>query len=117
MLTAGVGYPASLLDHVIDKAAQSDIVKDQLKDKKTNVFNGKSFDDPDDEGGLNMEDLFKIDEEAFKDAFKIDTSRMNMDTSAFSDMDFSGVDMVILLMQMRCRVRCRHSQQKIYRIS
>ena len=83
MLTAGVGYPASLLDHVIDKAAQSDIVKDQLKDKKTNVFNGKSFDDPDDEGCLNMEDLFKIDEEAFKDAFKIDTSRMNMDTSAF----------------------------------
>jgi len=96
MLTAGVGYPASLLDHVIDKAAQSDIVKDQL-DKKTNVFNGKSFDDPDDEGGLNMEDLFKIDEEAFKDAFKIDTSRMNMDTSAFSDMDFSGVDMSDLI--------------------
>lgn len=97
MLTAGVGYPASLLDHVIDKAAQSDIVKDQLKDKKTNVFNGKSFDDPDDEGGLNMEDLFKIDEEAFKDAFKIDTSRMNMDISAFSDMDFSGVDMSDLI--------------------
>ena len=97
MLTAGVGYPASLLDHVIDKAAQSDIVKDQLKDKKTNVFNGKSFDDPDDEGGLNMEDLFKIDEEAFKDAFKIDTSRMNMDTSAFSDMDFSGADMSDLI--------------------
>ena len=97
MLTAGVGYPASLLDHVIDKAAQSDIVKDQLKDKKTNVFNGKSCDDPDDEGGLNMEDLFKIDEEAFKDAFKIDTSRMNMDTSAFSDMDFSGVDMSDLI--------------------
>ena len=97
MLTAGVGYPASLLDHVIDKAAQSDIVKDQLKDKKTNVFNGKSFDDPDDEGGLNMEDLFKIDEEAFKDAFKIDTSRVNMDTSAFSDMDFSGVDMSDLI--------------------
>lgn len=97
MLTAGVGYPASLLDHVIDKAAQSDIVKDQLKDKKTNVFNGKSFDDPDDEGGLNMEDLFKIDEEAFKDAFKIDTSRMNMDTSVFSDMDFSGVDMSDLI--------------------
>ena len=97
MLTAGVGYPASLLDHVIDKAAQSDIVKDQLKDKKTNVFNGKSFDDPDDEGGLNMEDMFKIDEEAFKDAFKIDTSRMNMDTSAFSDMDFSGVDMSDLI--------------------
>lgn len=42
-LTAGVGYPASLLNHVIQEAAQSDIVKDQLKDKKTNVFNGKSF--------------------------------------------------------------------------
>lgn len=96
-LTAGVGYPASLLEHVIQEAAQSDIVKDQLKDKKTNVFNGKSFDDPDDEDGLNMEDLFKIDEEAFKDAFKVDTSRMNMDASAFSDMDFSDVDMSNLI--------------------
>ncbi len=67
--------------------------KDQLKDKKTNVFNGKSFDDPDDEGGLNMEDCLRLMKRAFKDAFKIDTSRMNMDTSAFSDMDFSGVDM------------------------
>lgn len=96
-LTAGVGYPASLLNHVIQEAAQSDIVKDQLKDKKTNVFNGKSFDDPDDEDGLNMEDLFKINEEAFKDAFKVDTSRMNMDASAFSDMDFSDVDMSDLI--------------------
>ena len=61
-------------------------MKDQLKDKKTNVFNGKSFDDPDDEDGLNMEDLFKINEEAFEDRFQVDTSRMNMDASAFSDM-------------------------------
>ena len=96
-LTAGVGYPASLLEHVIQEAAQSDIVKDQLKDQKTNVFNGKSFDDPDDEDGLNMEDLFKINEEAFKDAFKVDTSRMNMDASSFSDMDFSDVDMSDLI--------------------
>ena len=92
-LTAGVGYPASLLDHVIEEASKSDIVKAQMKDKKKNVFNGKAFDDPDDENGFNMEDLFKVDEEAFKDAFKVDTSKMSMDSSAFSDMDFSDVDM------------------------
>ena len=93
MLTAGVSYPASLVNHVIEEASKSKIVKAQIKDKKKNVFNGKAFDDPDDENGLNMEDFFKVDEEAFKNAFKVDTSKMNMDSSIFSDMDFSDVDL------------------------
>lgn len=45
------------------------------------------------ENGLNMEDFFKVDEEAFKNAFKVDTSKMNIDSSVFSDMDFSDVDL------------------------
>ena len=93
MLTAGVSYPASLVNHVIEEASKSKIVKAQIQDKKKNVFNGKAFDDPDDENGLNMEDFFKVDEEAFKNAFKVDTSKMNMDLSIFSDMDFSDVDL------------------------
>ena len=93
MLTAGVSYPASLVNHVIEEASKSKIVKAQIKNKKKNVFNGKAFDDPDDENGLNMEDFFKVDEEAFKNAFKVDTSKMNMDSSVFSDMDFSDVDL------------------------
>lgn len=93
MLTAGVSYPASLVNHVIEEASKSKIVKAQIKNKKKNVFNGKAFDDPDDENGLNMEDFFKVDEEAFKNAFKVDTSKMNMDSSIFSDMDFSDVDL------------------------
>lgn len=93
MLTAGVSYPASLVNHVIEEASKSKIVKAQIQDKKKNVFNGKAFDDPDDENGLNMEDFFKVDEEAFKNAFKVDTSKMNMDSSIFSDMDFSDVDL------------------------
>lgn len=93
MLTAGVSYPASLVNHVIEEASKSKIVKAQIKNKKKNVFNGKAFDDSDDENGLNMEDFFKVDEEAFKNAFKVDTSKMNMDSSIFSDMDFSDVDL------------------------
>lgn len=93
MLTAGVSYPASLVNHVIEEASKSKIVKAQIQDKKKNVFNGKAFDDPDDENGLNMEDFFKVDEETFKNAFKVDTSKMNMDSSVFSDMDFSDVDL------------------------
>ena len=93
MLTAGVSYPASLVNHVIEEASKSKIVKAQIKNKKKNVFNGKAFDDPDDENALNMEDFFKVDEEAFKNAFKVDTSKMNMDSSIFSDMDFSDVDL------------------------
>ena len=78
---------------MIEEASKSKIVKAQIKNKKKNVFNGKAFDDPDDENGLNMEDFFKVDEEAFKNAFKVDTSKMNMDSSIFSDMDFSDVDL------------------------
>ena len=41
-----------------------------------------------------MEDFFKVDEEAFQECFfKVDTSKMNMDSSIFSDMDFSDVDL------------------------
>lgn len=43
MLSSGIAYPASLTRHVMDTAAQSRLVQDQLADPQTNVLNGEPF--------------------------------------------------------------------------
>ena len=43
MLTSGIAYPASLTEKVMEDAADSDIVKQQMADPATNVLTGESF--------------------------------------------------------------------------
>ncbi len=82
MLSSGLNYPASLTSYVIDQAADSAIVKDQIAHLDTNVFTGKSFDDEEaDENGFNMESLFTIDGDAIQAAFTIDQSKLSVDMS------------------------------------
>ena len=79
MLSQGICYPAELTDHVIDEAKNSKIVKDQLKDSKTNVFTGKVFERADEDSNFNMNSLIDIDTNAMKSAFKIDQSKIKVD--------------------------------------
>ena len=89
MLTAGIGYTPALTRHMIQKAASSNIVKQQLENEKINVFTGEAFGKEDqEESKFNMESLFGINEDALKEAFQIDESAFNMD---FSGLDFSGI--------------------------
>ena len=82
MLSSGLNYPSSLTDHVIDRAANSAIVKDQLAHPDTNVFTGKLFGEEDeDDGGFDMSSLFTIDGEAIQAAFTIDQSKLSVDMS------------------------------------
>lgn len=71
MMTSMVGvcYTSDLTKHVIEKAAESEIVKKQLEDKEFNVFTGKRFDDDSDEIGLDFQDMISVDEEALSAAF------------------------------------------------
>ncbi len=84
MLSAGIYYPTSLTTHVIEEAAASQIVKDQLADPDKNVFTGKPFGDEEegDEGGFNMDSLFTIDGDAIQAAFTIDESKLAVDMSS-----------------------------------
>ncbi len=75
MLMMGVNYPASLTEHVINKAAESQIVKDQLADPNINVFTGKAFGE-DEEGGLGIDSMFSIDTGALQSAFQFDTAKL-----------------------------------------
>ena len=61
MLMAGIGYPASLTEHVAEQAAQSKIVKEQIADRTVNVFTGESFGSENESGGPDLSGLFSID--------------------------------------------------------
>lgn len=91
MLSAGICYTPELTRHVIDEAASSKIVKQQLKNEKVNVFTGKEFGQEDSEDSkFDMESLFSINEDAIQEAFQIDESAFNMDLSS---MALSGMSM------------------------
>lgn len=93
MLSSGINYPSSLTDYVIDQAANSAIVKDQLAHPDTNVFTGKSFDAEDeDDSALNMDSLFTIDGDAIQAAFKFDESALTSGMSGLS-LDLSGLSL------------------------
>ena len=85
MLSTGINYPASLTQHVIDEAAASTIVQDQLANPDVDVFTGKEFGaEDDDDSGFSMESLFTIDGNAISSAFSIDQSAL---TAGLGDMD------------------------------
>ncbi len=96
-LTQGIAYTHGLTEELMERAAASDIVQQQLADPNTDVFTGKSFDTLQEEAkaGVDLSSLFTVDEDAMKSAFSFDTSALSgaglgMDLSGF---DFSGLDM------------------------
>ena len=84
MLQTGIYYPAELTTHVIENAENSKIVKEQLKSPKVDVFTGKKFGEDDDDSSFDMNSLFEIDTNAMKNAFKIDQSKIKVDTSSLN---------------------------------
>ena len=82
----GIIYYDSLVDHVIDLAKDSDIVKKQLKNPDTDVFSGNKFDEDKEKSGLNFNDMVSIDQDKLKNAFKF-----NLDTSAIKDTDYASI--------------------------
>jgi putative ABC transport system permease protein len=89
-LSAGVAYTHELSVELMDRAANSDVVKQQLADPDTDVFTGKSFTELQDEAksGVDLSSMFSIDETAIQNAFTFDESAL----SGLTDLDLSGVD-------------------------
>ena len=96
MLSSGIAYPASLTRHVMDTAAQSELVKAQLADSKTNVLNGELF-GTEDAGSVDMASLFSIDTDQLKNAFQFDSSKLNFDLSGAFDLNDGSVDFSSLI--------------------
>ena len=107
MLSAGINYPSSLTQHVIDEAAASKIVQDQLADPNIDVFTGKEFgtEDEESDSSFSMDSLFTVDGNAISSAFTIDQSTLtaglgnmdldlsnvSVDASSLPEFDASGI--------------------------
>lgn len=82
----GIIYYDSLVDHVIDMAKDSALVKKQLTNPEVDVFSGNRFDEDKEKTGLNFNDMVSIDQDKLKNAFKF-----NLDTSAIENTDYASI--------------------------
>lgn len=73
LLSPGVVYHPSLINHIIEEASSSKIVKAQLANPDKDVFSGKPF-DYNGGNGIDIEDMITIDKEALSEALGIDMS-------------------------------------------
>ena len=85
-LTSGIAYPASLTKHVAEKAEKSEIVKQQLANKNTDVFTNEEFGAENGNKALDMNSLFTVNEDALKNAFTFDESAL---AGGLGNPDFS----------------------------
>ena len=84
-LSPGVAYTSGLIDYIIDKTKDTDIVKKQLETDDIDVISGTSFDSKENKNGLNFEDLVSIDKEKLQSAFniKIDEKSIQNETQGY----------------------------------
>ena len=96
-LREGVAYLPSLSTQLIDMAAGTDIVKQQLENPDVDVFTGKTFEELQDEKGssFDMSSMFSVDEAAMSKALGFDSSALsglsNLGSSASPTLDASAL--------------------------
>ena len=96
MLTAGINYPASLTRHIMEAAAKSPIVREQLTQPTINVLTGLPFGE-ENKNRLDLSTLFTVNEAALSEAFQLDTDSLNIDFSKVFTLDTSQLDLEGLL--------------------
>ena len=96
-LSPGIAYTHALTRRLMERAADSQIVQEQLARPETDVFTGKSFDELQGEAkqGVDLGSMFSVDEAALKSAFSFDASALSGVAGGgidLSDVDLSGLD-------------------------
>lgn len=91
-LSPGIAYTHALTRQLMERAANSQIVQEQLAHPETDVFTGKTFDELQGEAkqGVDLSSMFSVDEAALKSAFSFDASALS---GAAGGMDLSGIDL------------------------
>lgn len=92
-LSPGIAYTHALTCQLMERAADSQIVQEQLAHPETDVFTGKSFDELQGEAkqGVNLGSMFSVDEAALKSAFSFDASALS--GAAGGGIDLTGIDL------------------------
>ena len=96
ILPAGVAYLHALTNHVIDEAADSEIVRQQLADPEINVLTGEPFDSKD-LTNIDLASMFSVDTDALKNAFQFDAGSLDFDLSDAFDLSGGSFDLSSLL--------------------
>lgn len=91
-LSPGIAYTHALTRQLMERAADSQIVREQLAHPETDVFTGKTFDELQGEAkqGVDLDSMFSVDEAALKSAFSFDASALS---GAAGGIDLSGIDL------------------------
>lgn len=91
-LSPGIAYTHALTCQLMERAADSQIVQEQLAHPETDVFTGKSFDELQGEAkqGVDLGSMFSVDEAALKSAFSFDAPALS---GAAGGIDLSGIDL------------------------
>ena len=91
-LSPGIAYTHALTRQLMERATDSQIVQEQLAHPETDVFTGKTFDELQGEAkqGVDLGNMFSVDEAALKSAFSFDTSALS---GVAGGMDLSGLDL------------------------
>ena len=96
ILHSGLDYLHDLTYYVIDQAANSEIVRQQLADPDINVLTGEPFDAASN-NMLDIASLFSVDTDALKDAFQFDTSALHFDLDGAFDLTDDSFDLATLI--------------------
>lgn len=80
-LNPGVAYKSSLIDHIIEYASNSDIVKKQIENPDVDIFSNTRFDEKKSSSDIDFSELISVDQEKLQSAFGMnlkpeDLSRM-----------------------------------------
>ena len=97
-LSQGVNYTPELTNYLIQEAAKTKVVQEQLASPTVNVITGRTFVEENEDSGnskFSFSDLMSIDEKAIGNAFKIDASKLQLDLSGLANItfDFSSIQM------------------------
>ena len=77
---SGIAYLPSLVEHIIDKSAETEIVKKQLANPELDIFSNTKFGEEGNDFDFEFSDLVSIDEAALARAFGV-----NIDQNAVSE--------------------------------
>ena len=93
LLTAGIGYPSTLTEHVVREAEKKEIVQKQLADHTVNVFTNEAFGEESSQEEFDMNSLITVDEQALQEAFQFDENAMTEGLSgSFDFSNMEGID-------------------------
>ena len=86
-LNPGVAYTSKLIDYIIGKSKDSEIVKKQLNNPEIDIFSGNRFDSKKNNFNFEFSDLVSIDNDKLSSAFNIQIDEQDIKNKTESSMN------------------------------